>query len=57
MEGVNSAECLATWWIPQFLEFVPEEVTKRYVGGDYSNIIINLGSRTTKPLLKGLSRM
>lgn len=44
MEGVNSAECLADVVDPAIpLEFVPEEVTKRYVGGDYSNIIINLG--------------
>jgi len=32
MEGVNSAECLADVVDPAIpLEFVPEEVTKRYV--------------------------
>ncbi|MDD4791595.1 MAG: MMPL family transporter [Firmicutes bacterium] len=48
MEGVISAECLADVVDPAIpLEFVPEEVRKRYVGGNYSNIIISLeGSGT-----------
>lgn len=43
IEGVNSAECLADLVDPAIpLDFVPGEVAKRYVGGGYSNIILNI---------------
>ncbi|MEA4884157.1 MAG: MMPL family transporter [Clostridia bacterium] len=43
LDGVNSADCLADVVDPAVpIEFVPEDVAKRYVAGDYSSIIVNL---------------